>query len=388
MTKVHPIPVAVTGKPQKPRPDFPLFPHAAGYWAKKIRGRLVYFGRWDDPQGALAKYNQQAEDLHAGRTPGRNGDVGGVTLRDLCNRFWTTKKHKVDSGELTHRSLDDYYATCERILDAFGKARLVSDLKPLDFERFKVSLAKTRKSPAALSSEIQRVRTVFKYAFDEGIIDKPLRFGEAFKKPSQKTMRQHRSKRARKLLTPPQVRALIRKAGVPLKAMVLLGCNCGYGNNDVATLKLSCLNLAKGLVTHARPKTGIERRCPLWPETIAALRAAIAECPKAADEAHGDLVFLTKYGQPWSHDTYGSALTHEFTKLLERLKLDGRGFGFYDLRRLFETVGGDTRDQVAVDALMGHAPPANDMASVYRLRIADERLQAVVQHVRRWVFGA
>ena len=31
------------GKVEKPRPDFPFFPHAAGYWAKKGRGRLHYF---------------------------------------------------------------------------------------------------------------------------------------------------------------------------------------------------------------------------------------------------------------------------------------------------------------------------------------------------------
>jgi hypothetical protein len=36
-------------RPAKPRPDFALFAHATGSWAKKVNGKLLYFGPWNDP---------------------------------------------------------------------------------------------------------------------------------------------------------------------------------------------------------------------------------------------------------------------------------------------------------------------------------------------------
>ena len=43
-------------RPEKPTPDFPLFPHRNGQWAKKVKGKLLYYGPWSDPQGALARF--------------------------------------------------------------------------------------------------------------------------------------------------------------------------------------------------------------------------------------------------------------------------------------------------------------------------------------------
>ena len=79
-----------TRKPRKPYPDFPLFPHATRRRAKKIRGKLHYFGPWDNPDAALKKYLEQRDDLQAGRKP-RNPQ-GGLTIRDLANQFLTSQR--------------------------------------------------------------------------------------------------------------------------------------------------------------------------------------------------------------------------------------------------------------------------------------------------------
>src|SRR5437667_8467828 len=98
MTEPHSTAHAATDKPAKPYDDFPLFPHATKRWAKKIRGKLVYFGPWDDPDAALKKYLEQKEALHAGRKP--RADTESVTVRDVCNLFLNEKQAKVDNGEL------------------------------------------------------------------------------------------------------------------------------------------------------------------------------------------------------------------------------------------------------------------------------------------------
>src|SRR4029434_4183697 len=69
-------------------PAFPLCRHPAGYWAKKVRGKVHYFGKIaDDPKGqaALLEWDRVKEALLAGRAP--RPKVEGVTVGELCDRF-------------------------------------------------------------------------------------------------------------------------------------------------------------------------------------------------------------------------------------------------------------------------------------------------------------
>src|SRR5262249_46121517 len=128
---------APSGKPAKPYPDYPLFPHASGQWATKIRSRLHYVGR--DHAAALAKYLEQKVCLHASRTP--RPDAADLTVKELANHFLCAKQDRVDSGELSPRTWDGYKMACDAVVAAFGKTRLVSDLRPDDFAALRRSLA-------------------------------------------------------------------------------------------------------------------------------------------------------------------------------------------------------------------------------------------------------
>jgi integrase len=385
MSNSHPTLPAASGKPAKPYPEFPLTAHPTGRWCKKILGKLHYFGPWADPQGALDKYLSEKDTLHAGRVP--RPDPDALTVKALANAFLHEKMARVDVGELSRRTWGEYKHACDLLVSHFGKLRLVADLGPDDFAGLRKKIA-GKWGPVRVGNVVQRVRSVFKFAADMGLIDRPVRFGP-FKGPSKKTLRLHRAKQGLKLFTREEVHRLLGAAPAHLRAMILLGINCGFGNADVGTLPLSALDLDHGWVRYPRPKTGIDRRCPLWPQAVQALKEALAVRPEPKDTADAGLVFITKYGKPWHKDTatVANPLSAEMGKLLHALGINGRqGLGFYTLRHTFRTVADESRDQVACDHIMGHADPS--MAGHYRERISDERLRAVTDHVRAWLYGS
>jgi integrase len=368
-------------KPAKPRPDFPLFPHATGRWAKKIRGQLHYFGPWDNPDGALSRYLAEKDALIAGRKPRSQEDTEALTLYRLSNKFLNAKKALVHSGELTSRTWDEYAEACKLIMKGFGKFRLVEDVQPDDFAKLRKAMAK-RWGPHRLKKMIQYVRSIFRYG--EELIDKRIRFGPDFKRPSKKTMRLHKAARGPYMFQADELKRILNAAGQPMKAMILLGVNCGFGNVDCGRLPMSALDLEGGWVNFPRPKTGIDRRCPLWPETVEAIREWLAMRPEPKAEEDQGLVFLTVRGRSWHKaGLMDNPISKETRKLLDSLNINGRR-NFYALRHTFETIAGESRDQVAVDAIMGHAK--DNMASEYREWISDERLRAAADFVRRWLY--
>lgn len=382
-----------------PYPDFPLSPHtASNRWYKVIRGTRHYFGPLTDWQAALDTYQAQRDDLYAGRKPRQVS--AGVTVADAANEFLASKRAMVDAGDIKAKTWDDLYKVAQQITASISRNRVVHDLGPDDFAALRLQLGKTYKTATTLGVAMQRVRSIFKWAYDSDLIEKPVKFGPGFKTPSRKRRRLERHAAASRMFEAEELRQLIDACQPPLKAIILLAINCGFGNSDCADLPIDALKLDAGLLDYPRPKTGVGRRASLWPETVAALRKTLASRPKPAGKADADLVFVTKYGKRWVRaDLLDGARddgTHklrevdavalQFGKARKACGVTRAGTGFYSIRHTYLTVADELPDKVAIDVTMGHVD--DSMADRYRERVSNDRLKAVADHVHAWLWPA
>jgi integrase len=380
-----------------------LTAHPNGQWCKKILGKVHFFGVWADPDAALTRYHGLAADLHAGRqaSPSRVAG-GGLTVKEVCNAFLNWQKEKAEAGEIGLLWFED----CRRMVSAFaqavGKSRPVSDLCPDDFQRYRIRLAKTL-GVHALTRQITAIRSVFKYAQEFDLIDRPIRSGMGLVRPSAAQKRKAKSKReletGRRLFTREELLEILEASNPTLRTAVLLGLNGGFGNADCATLPISAIDFNAGVVKYDRPKTGVRRVVPLWQETLSALNMALHERrPIPANEEAAKLVLLTSTGRSLLRQTVTPGrngepdkiskldlVCCEFTALLRRLSIDRPRIGFYTLRHTFRTWADEVRDQHAIHLIMGHTIPG--MSGIYVEEISLDRLRAVVNHVRSKIFS-
>jgi integrase len=382
---------------------FPLYRHANGSWCKRISGKLHYFGK--DKAEALEAYQAF---IRTGRKTSSRKVVGQCRIADMLTAFLEAKLARVQAGDLSLGTYQGYQRTAALIREVFGDSLHVESLTSSDMATLYKAITaeteghdgtKTRRRAKTVDNLVTQIRVVFKFAYDEELIDRPVRFSKSLPKPSKKTLRLERAARGDMSFTPAELRQVLdlcladsypdggsRNPDPQLYAMILIAIQSGMGNADLGSLEFSDVDLENGWIDLLRLKTGNPRRFPLWPETVAAIRKAIEVRPEPADKADANVVFITRRDhRRWHVDGKLNSLGLQFRRLLERLGLYRERRTFYSLRRTFETVACEV-DQVATDHIMGHIPPASDMSARYRQQISDARLQKVVSHVRQWLF--
>jgi len=92
-------------KPQKPTPDFPLFAHSGGVWAKKVCGKLHCFGSWSEPQAALDRYYT----WFAGQT--RKGKITRRSKSDKPHPEFPLYRHPTGQWAKRVRGKPHYFET-------------------------------------------------------------------------------------------------------------------------------------------------------------------------------------------------------------------------------------------------------------------------------------
>ena len=155
----------------------------------------------------------------------------------MANSSLNAKQEAVKAGELSPRTWADYRSIMNMLVEGLGKHRGATTLEPQDFAAMKAKLAR-RNGPHRMCTVIQVIRCAFKHAYETGAMDRPMRFGPSFKRPAKKVLRLHRAEQGAKFFTPEEVRQLIGAAKPAMRAMIQLGINCGFGNQDCGTLPL------------------------------------------------------------------------------------------------------------------------------------------------------
>ncbi len=395
MKSKHSTPGSSTSKAKREKPKHPLFQHATGQWAKKVNGKLHYFGK--DKNKALDEWVRVKDALLAGRPrPQENTASKSITVRELCNLFLDAKDKKVEAKKIKRRSWADYQVECKRLITILGADTQVDFLDEKDFDSLLVKVSKGVKQKTA-EGRIVRIRAVFRFAEKRRLTGPILYRMEDFTKPSKAEIEREKGD-ALKVFDASEIRLLLANAGVNLKAMILLGVNCGLGNTDIAVLTPENFDFENGWLTKRREKTGKPRRIPLWPETIEAVQAAIT----SRKSRFGDcpFIFLTKQGNPFvqpprerqkdedektSWTIGANPISSEFRKLRTSCGIDGAKQSFYALRHTFKSVGENaTGNNIAVDYMMGHIDPS--VSAIYRQYVLDERLLEVTNAVHKWLF--
>jgi integrase len=230
---------------------------------------------------------------------------------------------------------------------------------------------------------------MLRYAYNMRFISELPRLAFAYAPPSRPVLRKDRADQIKKhgplLFTANEVRRMIEAATRPayLRACILLGINGGFGQQDCGMLEDHHVDLDSRVIVFPRPKTGVERVVPLWPETIAAMTAWRIVCPTPQPLAESR-IFVSKTGRLLVSPSK-DRLTDRSAPLLRRLGIKRQGVSFYCLRRTFRTWADETGDQHAVARIMGHTFPG--MSGVYVQEISLDRLRAVTDHVRAKLFG-
>ncbi len=287
-------------------------------------GKRIYLGA--DRELALENYHRMNLGLACPEKPSRQIPL---TVKDLANRFLAAQQANWRNPETTLRSYKDWIG---RFLKDHPKLK-IQDFTVEMFATWKMSLRKRNYSSKSINHYLSAVRSMIIFAEETGLLEKsPLLKRVKNESPMQTSVRK------KPLYTPEQLSLLLEKADSQLKAMLLLGLNCGFGPKDIHDLTWE--DITEERITLPRSKTGVSQTFLLWPETQEALKCIrkerddLLERLEKRDRSRSDggHIFVTRFWKLWNKDS----IAEQLRKLC--VKVDVPCYGLYRLRHCASTA--------------------------------------------------
>lgn len=377
-------------KTNRPK-DCPLFLHRNKQWAKKIRGKLRYFGT--DLDEALKRWASEKDHLLAGMVPPRIDS--NPTVTELANLYIAHCKTQAIAGEVRADQPARSRETIARLIASVGKDARLPLLMPSHWRKFREDLLLPvgkganrcdQRAASTIAADLKRVKAFLNWATREKLLRGGIEPGDALNPPRKEKLRLARSLKGSQSWKPQELREAIDAADVHFRPVVLLSINAAMGVADVARLTRANWRDREGDFLHCpRHKTGVDRKIWLWRETIQAIEDARESRPQPHRQKYESCLLLTKSGLPWWRIEDGTNRDLASAALRAVRIATGTSRTLYDCRRTFRTVASEVCDLEAINHCMGHEGKGE--GSTYLQGVSDDRIRAVCQHVRAWLYG-
>jgi integrase len=362
-----------------PKGKFPLSKSGNGQWCKRHHYNYVYFGK--DKEEAYNKYVEWLAGVRAGKDPKTaRADAEGQghkSMQVVANAYLEYQHTQYVGNQIEWQTYNDACVLLTSFVKFVGPHTPNGEVTTKTLQKYRTSLIEKRLAPNTINNRLRAVKAMYRWVLANEEVSQTPSLGAIALLATPETQKQ--------TFTAEESRKLIEAADPQMRAMILLGLNCGFGCTDCAEVEWRHFDLVAGYVDFPRPKTHVPRNFELWPDTLAALKA-LTPRPEL-----GPLVFYTRWGSPWIRPSYkgrgrDDEIGKAFKKVAKRAEVPlEKGNAFYALRRTAATVAAETGDAFAVQRILGHRDLT--MASRYvqkRKRRCVNTVRAT-EHVSHWL---
>lgn len=375
--------------------NFPLTVTKWGY-VKTVGGRTHWICGRKTPREALTAWHSKATALAAKvKAPAPvKVDHEGVTVHYVLGRWILARESDLHSGKIKPGTFAQYRRSAKRIDAVIGHMRC-DDYRPENTEHLHAALVEKHGEDFGRRA-VGHWRDCCNYA-EERDWCRPVRLG---RKIVRRLLSRPAARMEWELLDKHQVKRLLaaalsatidrrndfRQQAEQFHAALLLALNGGYGPTELAEMTKKMVDVKARTVSGARGKTGVNHVCPLWPETLDALKLVLIQRPD------DPLLFRTRNGNPWVYvkakmkgtravnASGNDNFKQRWNDLTKPLGLKVRGQGMYKLRHLHATTADKFGDDKARRVLMGHALEGS---TGHYVDVGVERIRKLTDYLRK-----